>query len=707
MATAALAVTRWISPLAWFRDFLREELAPYPGRDSLVIRMVIAATLVMIIGMTFRIPYIFQGAFYALVVSRESPRATLGSAATIFLVTAIGAACLLATVWFVVNFPLFHILWIVTFLFLAFYTISALTNYSAAVGCAIMVAIVAPLWDRHVSAETNVEDTLWVCLAVLVGVVITAGVELVFARLRSVDEIVLLITNRLAAVENLVTCYADGRGVDPATERNINRLETLGTSMLRTSLRRSDYSPQYSVEMGGVAGLTGRLVDLAAAMMQVSFEPSADDRSRFRNLASSLARIRTDLKKRGIPGPVQFDTDKESLGIPFLGEMERAVTQIPQVFAGSRYMRDYLPSADDIPRPALFVPDALVNPEHLHLALKGCLAASVCYLTYNAIAWPGISTAVTTCLLTGLSTVGASRQKQLLRITGAIAGGFILGMGSQIFILPYLDSIAGFVVLFVAVTALSAWFITSSPRLSYFGIQAALAYYLINLNEFKFQTSLAAARDRVVGILLGLFVMWVVFDQMWGAPSAVEMKRTFISNLRLVAQFAREPLSNDPRTALAQNLALRETISTNLDKVRGLGDAVLLEFGPSRGQQLALRSRIRQWQTELRVLFITGVVLWRYGVPLPGFELPKSVSLAQRGFEDEVAKTLDAMADRFEDRPGAPRKSCLQDSFKRLEDTVHACDRRASQRAQSGRTETFLALSRRMEQTASLLDREI
>ena len=52
---------------------------------------------------------------------------------------------------------------------------------------------------------------------------------------------------------------------------------------------------------------------------------------------------------------------------------------------------------------------------------------------------------MTTCLLTALSTIGSSRQKQVLRIAGAIVGGFLLGMGSQVFILPYLDSIAGFV----------------------------------------------------------------------------------------------------------------------------------------------------------------------------------------------------------------------------------------------------------------------
>jgi multidrug resistance protein MdtO len=95
-------------------------------------------------------------------------------------------------------------------------------------------------------------------------------------------------------------------------------------------------------------------------------------------------------------------------------------------------------------------------------------------------------------------------------------------MGSQVFILPYLDSIAGFTVLFILVTVMASWFMTSSPRLSYFGLQLALAFYLINLQEFSMQTSLPIARDRVVGILPGLFMMWLVFDQLWGSSAAVE-----------------------------------------------------------------------------------------------------------------------------------------------------------------------------------------
>jgi len=706
MATIAQSLPRFPTPLTWLREFLREELAPYPGRAAQVARMTLAATLVMIVCMTFRIPFAFQGAIYALLISRESPRATLQSAAVIAIVTAIGAAYLLITVRFVISIAEFHFLWIVGSFFLAFYAISALTNYGAAVNYAIVMSVGIPLWDRHVPAESNVEDTLWLCLSVLVGVVITGAVELALMRLRPGDEVVLPITERLGAVDSLLTGYAEGGSVDRHTEKQIVRLGTLGTSLLRRTLRRAEYSAQYSVEIGGVAVLVGRLVDLAVTLTQLRFELSASDQRRFRKLASTVAIIRDDLMSRRIPGPVQFNDDGQPASlIPLLAEMEQTVTLIPEAFADSRSIQEYLPSADESRQETLLALGSFGNPEHLQFALRGTLAASICYLIYNVVAWPGISTAVTTCLLTALSTIGSSRQKQVLRISGAIVGGFLIGMGSQIFLLPYLDSIGGFVVLFVAVTVLSSWFMTSSPRLSYFGIQVALAFYLINLSEFKMQTSLAVARDRVVGILLGLFVMWLVFDQVWGAPASVEMRKMFISNLRSLAQLVREPLSQDRRTAIARSIALGETINSNLDKVRALADGVLFEFGASREQDLAYRDRIRKWQPTLRMLFITRIALWKYRVRLPGFELPEAIQRAQEEFDKRLATALDGMADRMANNGKSPRDD-LTNAYAQLEQA--AAETSLGQQQQlTPKVQSFLLLSRRIAGLADCLEKEI
>jgi multidrug resistance protein MdtO len=126
-------------------------------------------------------------------------------------------------------------------------------------------------------------------------------------------------------------------------------------------------------------------------------------------------------------------------------------------------------------------------------------------------------------------------------------------------------------------------------------------------------------------MLLGLFMMWLVFDQLWGEHAALEMRKAFLSGLRLLAQLAREPVSNDPRTAIERSDALREMINTNFNNVRSLADGVLFEFGPSRQQDLALRDRIRRWQPQLRVLFVMRIASLNYRLQLTAFELPERV----------------------------------------------------------------------------------
>ncbi|HME11869.1 MAG TPA: FUSC family protein [Candidatus Acidoferrum sp.] len=669
--------------------------------------MVLAATLVMLICMTFRLSYAFQGAIYALLISRENPRATLESASTMLLVTGIGAAYVLTSAWFVISDPMPHFFWVIVSLFVAFFVLTAMTNYGAAIAFCVVIILAVPLWDRHISAENRVEDTLRVVLAVLVGVVVTGAVELTFARMKPGDDIVLPIEERLAAVQGLLTCYMEDRPVAGENEKKITNLAMAGTSSLRRRLRRSDYSQEYTAQMSGVVALVGRLVDIAATLTQFSFKPSGNDQQQLRDVAAAIASLRTDLVNRRIPGSIHFHLDNQPTSeIPLLQELEGTVALIPDAFASSLSMDAYASTADTS-RSKLVIPDAFTNPEHLKFALKGCLAASLCYIIYNSIDWPGISTAVTTCLLTALSTVGSSRQKQFLRFTGAIVGGFLFGMGAQIFILPYVDSITGFTVLFVLVTGVASWFMTSSPRLSYFGLQIAVAFYFVHLQEFALPTSLSVARDRVVGILLGLFMMWLVFDQLWGVPAALEMKKAFISNLRLLAQLAREPVSRDIRVAIDRSSALRETINAQFDKVRSLADGVLFEFGSSRQQDLALRDRIRRWQPQLRTLFLIRVALLKYRLRPPGFELPAPVELAQQEFDAQLAKVLDAMADGLQGK--APEvKENLENSLKRLEQTVTTCCSSGPKESLPAKLQTFLALSRSIESvTTSLVQGEL
>jgi multidrug resistance protein MdtO len=583
-----------------------------------------------------------------------------------------------------------------------------MSTFVSAMDIGYLIVMTASLWDEHISGEQRLEATLWAVFALAIGNAIAVVIELLFEATRPGSDLLRSIADRLTSVEATLVRYETDVTVDQVTANKVKRLAMLGTSRLRRTLRTSNYPRDYSEQMGAVIALVGRLVDIAASLTHIGVRVGSDDRERIRALATSIGSIRADLLSGKPPNEIELSDAGEHLGgIPLLREMEKTVLLIPVVFSSVGSLSDLgLPPSDDKQPPTFLAPDAFSNLDHLKFGLRGGLAASICYIIYNAIAWPGISTAVTTCLLTALSTVGFSRQKQILRFSGAVVGGFVFGIGAQVLILPYLDSITGFTVLFVAVSTVAAWFATSSPRLSYFGVQIIVAFYLINLQEFKEQISLGVARDRVVGILLGLGAMWLLFDQVWGTLASVEMKQVFASNLRWLAEFERQPLSEERKVAIERSYFLRETINTNFEKVRSLADAVLFESGPCRHQDLALRSQIRKWQPQLRMLFLIRITLFKYRLQLTGFELPAAVRASQLEFDSRLTAVLDRIADRMEGQTRAEDHD-LTDAFERLEKEVRTCSSEGLQRSTAIGLKTFLALSRTAETLVMSLDKEI
>src|SRR5262249_18045228 len=95
---------------AWFWQFLKDELAPYPRPAWVVGRITIAATITMVLVMTFRIPFGYLGAVAAFFVSHESRRTTLRSGITIVIITAAATTYMLLGIMMLVNDPITHFL---------------------------------------------------------------------------------------------------------------------------------------------------------------------------------------------------------------------------------------------------------------------------------------------------------------------------------------------------------------------------------------------------------------------------------------------------------------------------------------------------------------------------------------------------------------------------------------------------------------------
>ena len=609
-------------------------------RAMVVARMVIAATLTMILVMMFRIPGGFEGALYAFLVARDDLRSTLRSGVAVAVSYTIGVRFVLMCAALFASYPDARFLWFALSMFVVFFALSTFENFAIAIGFAIILVLALPIWQTPTPAEHRVELTLWQAFACCLGTLVTIGVEAVFHSLFPKNRLLQGLDDRLSAVQGLTDAFGANAPVSDDVANRLAKYTIVGVSGLRRILARSRHESLDRDRLASVIALTGRLVDLGASSAKSPITAPECNRERLKRFVAQIAALRRSLAE-STPPEIQTGLPGGPSAIPLLPEMERTASLIPQVFAGSESVAVYFPAMLDEPEPVdrFFKKDAFQNPAHIHFALRGCLAATLCYFTYEILAWRGIATSVTTCVLTALSNLGTSRQKQFLRISGAVAGGLILGIGSQVFILPYLDGITGFSLLFAAVTAVAAWFATSSQRLAYFGLQIANAFYLITVQEFTIQTSLATARDRVVGVLLGLFMMWLAYHSFSKDSAAEHMVSSFAANLRAIAELALQP-GSEPDSGMKRIRALRAQIGSAFQNVMAQADAVPFEFGPKRAEGMQKRALIKSWQPQLQTIYLQQVALMQHRVFGAEDRLPPAVHDAQRRFSPQPLSLL-------------------------------------------------------------------
>ncbi len=166
------------------------------------------------------------------------------------------------------------------------------------------------------------------------------------------------------------------------------------------------------------------------------------------------------------------------------------------------------------------------------------------------------------------------------------------------------------------------------------------------------------------------------------------MRRSFIAGIRKLAQLAREPDVGDRKDAIRRSYALAQTINTNFDQTRALADGVLFEFGRSRSADLAFRERVKEWQPQLRAIFLLRGAAIRYRLELPGFELPQRVVAAQAEFDNAISATLDDMASRLEGST-VTSSDRMPAALNHLEEEA-----RASEETSSSHLKDFMALAR-------------
>ena len=221
-----------------------------------------------------------------------------------------------------------------------------------------------------------------------------------------------------------------------------------------------------------------------------------------------------------------------------------------------------------------FAADAFSNPDHVHYALKTTAAAMFCYLLYSLLDWPGIHTCFITCYIVSLGTTAETVEKLGLRILGCLVGA-AAGYGAIILLLPDLTSI-GALMAVVFLGALGAGYVAAgSARISYAGFQIAFAFFLCVVQGSGPAFDLTIARDRVIGILIGNLVVYLLFTNLWPVsvtkridPAIASLLRQLSAMMRAAGAGGRRALASAAQSQLAAILTDIDIADYEPDAVR-------------------------------------------------------------------------------------------------------------------------------------------
>ncbi len=163
--------------------------------------------------------------------------------------------------------------------------------------------------------------------------------------------------------------------------------------------------------------------------------------------------------------------------------------------------------------PALPAAASGSDPALIRYSLKVGLSIVVGYVIGLASQRPELSVILTTVIIAGLPTYGASARKMILRLIGAVLGGAIT-IAVIMIVTPNFDTLPVYMMAIFVVLMISGYTGQSSGRTSYAGKQLGTTF-LLAFTGLSPAISTDTPLYRVWGILIGTFVVTAVFLVLW------------------------------------------------------------------------------------------------------------------------------------------------------------------------------------------------
>jgi multidrug resistance protein MdtO len=494
-------------------------LMPFPGRFEFAARLALICALTTLVVEIYQTPEPALTAYLVFFLNKPDRGTSLILSIAMLALFCLIVPSLIVITIIVINQPVWRVASMAAISLGLLFLASASKLRPIGGSVALIVAYALDLLGTVHGGEIATRALLYLWLFVAIPAGVSISVNLLLAPSpRRLAEQVLAGRLRLAAAmlcapneglrRDFTECLREGNG---ELEKWL-KLALVEKSAAREHIEALRQAAASSFEIVALIDVTDRDPDAALP---------APLRERLSAALDAMAHI---FEGGAYPVDIEFEgiVEGEPPLPPRAGEVFAGVREALITFAGAA--PNSQPHGEATPdtqphRPAkksggFFLPDAFTNPEHVRYALKTTAAAMFCYVLYSLLDWPGIHTCLITCYIVSLGTTAETVEKLALRILGGLLGA-ASGIAAIVYLIPSITSIGALMVVVFLAALVSAWVAAGSPRIAYAGFQIAFAFFLCVIQGSGPSFDLTTARDRVIGILLGDLVVYVIFANIW------------------------------------------------------------------------------------------------------------------------------------------------------------------------------------------------
>ena len=476
------------------------ELAPHPGRLQETIRITVAALLVAVVMLTFRMPFLFAGPYLTFILSQRDTMLTRATAIASVVMAAIASILVYAVALLAWNVAWLRVSLLALVFFMGFFLMRTTAQPMILLGPLVIFSLFAYAFDTVPFPNDLLNQLGWIWAIFGLLYVATFLTQWLFGAPTGLEVFRIQMRRALFAAE--LTCLRLAFGHAPAeaaisSEESHDasaRLKLLGA----TKVLRPDESARC------VALLQGAMDVGQLAAKSSGGAPQGEERS---SLLAVAAWIR-QLRLRVLHG------EEIPLGHPpgLTGTRSSGRDAFEPLFrAGSALIVPESTPAKEHQKGSFLAADWLTNPVYTSFALRATLATMGCYVFMSLADWTEIHTCMITCVVTALVVAEEREQKQRLRLSGVILGG-LYGLVAVVFLIPRFDSLMGLLIVLGLGAAMAAWVSTGTKRIAYAGWQMGIAIFMTILQKPHPVTELDVIWSRFAGIVFGVIAMRLVFS---------------------------------------------------------------------------------------------------------------------------------------------------------------------------------------------------